>query len=86
MIRKCSECTDLLNELVSAMQSDGERLKESWIASGHDLVELREKMLASIANDESLESFTASSPRTAEVKRKMAEHQAQTGHSFFNLR
>jgi len=86
MTRKCAECADLLNELVSAMQSDREHLKESWIASGRDLVELRDKMLSSLANDETHESFGPGSPRALEVKRKMAEHQARTGHSLFNLR
>ena len=86
MPTQCAECAALLQELVAAMSADSERQRESWIASGRNLLDLRNQMLAAIANDGPREMSEAHSPRTFEVKRKMAEHEAQTGHSVFKFR
>ena len=65
------------------MPRDHHDLKESWLASGRDLGELRDQMLASFARDETPESLHGHYPRTRDARRRMAEHEALTGHSVF---
>ena len=79
----CAECAAILRELRNAMPSDFRNLKESWLASGRDLNELRDEMLASFANDDSADRIQSHYTRLCEARRRMAEHQALTGHSVF---
>ena len=79
------ECAAIVREFKAAHRSDLERLKESWIASGRDLTELRDRFLASFAEDDSADLFHEHYPRTREVQRKRAQHESLTGHSVFSL-
>jgi len=78
----CVECAAILREFTAAMPSDFRNLRESWLASGRDLGELRNEMLASFAQEEA-DWFTGHYPRTREARRRMAEHEALTGHTVF---
>jgi hypothetical protein len=78
---QCTECAAILRELWAAVPTDHRDLKESWLASGRDLGELRDEMLASFAQDDLANWFMGRYPRTREARRRMAEHEALTGHS-----
>jgi hypothetical protein len=80
---QCAECAAILRELRDGAPSDLWKLKESWLASGRDLGELRDQMLASFAQDDSADLLQSNYQRTREARRKMAEHEALTGHSVF---
>ena len=80
---QCAECAAILREFWEAMPADFRNLKESCLVSGKELVELRDEMLASFAQDDSANWFTGHYPRTREARRRMAQHEALTGHSVF---
>lgn len=82
---RCTECAAILRELVDARWADAEKLREDWFATGRDLEELRDSLLQSMANDDSLDVTNANHPRTAEVLRKKGKHEALTGHSVLML-
>ena len=80
---QCAECAAILREFWEAMPADVRNLKESWLASGRDLNSLRDGMLASFAQDDSPDFVQGHYPHTREARRRMAEHEAMTGHSVF---
>jgi hypothetical protein len=79
---QCAECATILCKLRDAIPADFQNLKESWLASGRDLGELRDQMLECFARD-TADLFQAHYPRTREAQRRRAEHEALTGHSVF---
>jgi len=80
---QCPECAAILRELRDAVPSDLRELKESWLAAGRDLGELRDEMLGSFAQDESARAFLEHYPRTRAARGRIAKHEALTGHSVF---
>jgi len=80
---QCPECAAILRALRDAIPSDLRDLKESWLTSGRDLGELRDEMLASFAQDGSPDLLETHYTRTREARRRMAEHEALTGHTVF---
>lgn len=80
---QCAECAAILRELMAALPSDFQDLKQSWLASGRDLGELRDEMFAGFAQDDSPDSPLEHYPRTRAARRRLAEHEALTGHSVF---
>jgi len=78
---QCAACAAILRELWAAVPTDHRDSKESWLAAGRDLSELRDRTLAAFAEDDSPELVQGHYPRTREARRRMAEHEALTGHS-----
>ncbi len=85
----CQECGVIYRQLYEAFRSDygeiRERARRAWIESGLELSEFHRSYLSSAidtlqlhdANDTMQRQF----PRSAEARRKAADHEMKTGHS-----
>jgi len=85
---ECAECADILQALLSDFHVDHrevrQRLRETADASGRTLEEMRNVLIASVGTmppDEQRTLMKAHYPRTAEARRRKAEHETLTGHS-----
>ena len=86
---KCEECGVIYRELYEAFRSDysemRERIRNLWLKSGLELSEFHKKYLSSaldaLDHSDPGKEPQAEFPRSAEVRRKAAEHELRTGHS-----
>jgi len=86
---KCEEGGVIYRQLYEAFRSDysemRERVRNLWQKSGLELSEFHKKHLSSamdaLEQSDPGKEPQAEFPRSAEVRRKAAEHELKTGHS-----
>jgi len=85
---ECAECADILRTLLNDFHVDHRelrrRLRETADASGRSVEQMRNALIASVGKmppDERKTLVKAHYPRTAEARRRKAEHETLTGHS-----
>jgi hypothetical protein len=84
--QKCEECGAIYKELIEAWRAARMRFREHWLASGKDHQDFKDvvrSMRMEFLEDENLrnELLQANAPDVARAQRRMAEHEAATGHS-----
>jgi hypothetical protein len=86
---KCEECGTIYRELLNTWRAARIRFRETWLASGktgQDFRDALRSMLPELLRDETrqrelLHALHENAPEVARAERRMAEHEAATGHS-----
>jgi len=85
----CEECGVIYRQLYEAFRSDygeaRERARHAWIESGLELSEFHRSYLSSAIDalqlDHANDTLQPQFRRSAEARKKAAEHEMKTGHS-----